>query len=356
MYEYVCKEAGIVEKLKKEYGINNTKKTTKKINALDVAKLAGVSQSTVSRVFSSTGKVSPETRDEILKIAKEIGYKPNAIARSLISSKTNIIGIVMANSSSPFYSCILKNFTNKLQKMGKQVLLFNVSINNEMEEILTSLYQYRVDGLIVTCASITSDVVDECLRNEIPVVLFNRYVPTAFASAVCCDNVEAGREIANYLLDNGRKKFAYISGNGNASTNIDRLQGFKNRLYERGIYDLILEYGDYSYKAGREAAMRLMNLEITPDCIFCANDNMAIGAMDMIRYELNYNIPKDVAIVGFDDIPASQYPSYMLTTYRQPIEKMVNVTVELLEKRLENIYVEPILKLIPGKLIERQSV
>lgn len=351
-----ARRVGIIDKMKKENEIINTKITMKKINALDVAKIAGVSQSTVSRVFSSTAKVSPETREKILKVAKEIGYKPNAIARSLISSKTNIIGIVMANSSSPFYSNILKNFTNKLQQMGKQVLLFNISINNGIDDILTSLYQYRVDGLIVTSASVTSDVVDECLQNEIPIVLFNRYVPGAFASAVCCDNVEAGREIANYLLDNGRKKFAYISGNGNASTNIDRLKGFKDRLNERGINNLILEYGDYSYKAGREAAMRLMKSEIIPDCIFCANDNMAIGAMDMIRYELDYNIPHDVAIVGFDDIPAAEYPSYKLTTYRQPIEKMVNATVELLEKRLENIYVEPTLKLIHGKLIERKSV
>lgn len=349
-------EVGIVDKLKKESKFHNTKKSIKKVNAIDVAKLAGVSQSTVSRVFSSTGKVSPEKRDKILKVAKEIGYKPNAIARSLISSKTNIIGIVMANSSSPFYSCILKNFTNKLQKMGKQVLLFNVSINNGIDEILTSLYQYRVDGLVVTSALVTSEIVDECLQNEIPIVLFNRYVPGAFASAVCCNNVEAGREIANYLLDKGYKKFAYISGNGNTSTNIDRIKGFKDRLYERGIYDLILEYGDYSYKSGREAAMRLMSSEVKPDSIFCANDDMAIGAMDMIRYDLNYNIPKDISIIGFDDIPASQYPSYMLTTYRQPIEKMVNATVELLEKRLENIYVEPTLKLIHGKLIERQSV
>lgn len=330
-------------------------KENKRITSFDVAELAGVSQATVSRVYNGQSKISDNTREKVIAAAKSLGYKPNAIARSLTSRRTNIIGIVTANVDSPFYSKILGSFTKKLQKTGRQVLLFNAEPNRDADDILSQVLQYQVDGLIITSATISSEMADECMKNDTPVVLFNRYVLGANASAVCCDNVESGRMVANFLLDGGHRKLAYISGNGNASTNIDRLKGFRDRLVERGITDLQVVQGDYSYESGSVALKILMESGSSPDAVFCANDNMALGAMDMARFKLGIRVPEDISIVGFDNIAIASWPSYSLTTVEQPIEGMIDATIGLLEKRIENLEIEPDLKLLSGKFVIRTS-
>lgn len=333
------------------------KKTeSKRITSIDVANLAGVSQSSVSRAFNPGSGLAEETRQKVLEAARELGYTPNAIARSLTSRSTNIIGIVMANPSSPFYSQILVDFTNGLQRRGRQTLLFNAEPGHDIDDILSRVLEYQVDGLIITAATISSEMADQCAKKGTPVILFNRYVLGANVSAVCCDNVEGGRVIANYLLDSGHRNIAYMAGVGNASTTIDRLKGFEDRLRERGVIDFVTEYGDYSYESGYEAAKRLLLKDNPPDAIFCANDIMALGAMDAARFELGLKIPEDVSIVGFDDIPTAAWPTYSLTTIHQPLKEMVDATIELLEKRLEDPSLEPVLKLFPGELIERSSV
>lgn len=325
-----------------------------RVTSIDVARAAGVSQSSVSRALTPGSILSDETRKKILATIDELGYKPNAIARSLISHKTNIIGIVMVNSA-PFYANILTEFTKRLQNTGRQVLLFNSEQDQDIDNILSTVLQYRVDGLIIASAWLSSRMADECVRNGTPVILFNRYVPNANSSAVCCDNVEGGRMVANFFLDAEHKHIAYISGKENVSTNNDRKKGFIDRLNERGYTDCIIEAGKYSYTSGAEAARRLLAREDRPDAIFCADDTMALGTMDVARYEFGLRIPEDLSVVGFDDIPMASWPTYSLTTVRQPVERMLDATMELLELRLSNINEKPILQLFDGKLIKRNS-
>lgn len=328
---------------------------SKKVTSIDVARLAGVSQSTVSRTFGARTSVSAKAREKVLAAAKQLGYKPNAIARSLITQRTNIIGIVMAHITSPFYPYVLEKFTQRLQEIGLQVLLFNSAPNQDVDQMLPLVLQYQVDALIITSATLSSEMADECAKQGTPVILFNRYVPNSQVSAVCCDNLAGGRLVADLLLDAGHQRLAYIAGNKNSSTNIDREKGFSEQLQARGGYNLLREQAFYTYQSGYEAAKRLCQREQPPDAIFCANDIMALGALDAARFEMGIKVPEELSIIGFDDIPTASWPTYSLTTIRQRVNLMIDATIELLIERLASPEVEPVLKLIPGILVERGS-
>ena len=328
--------------------------SSRRVTSIEVARRSGVSQSTVSRAFGPNGNVAPETRAQILKVARKLGYQPNAIARSLITRRTSIVGIVMAQITSPFYPYVLEMFTQRLHEVGRRVLLFTTGPQQEVDEILPQVLEYQVDGLVITSATLSSAMVNECVRHGTPVVLFNRYVRGANASAVCCDNYAGGRMVADVLLDAGHQRLAYIAGKENTSTNLDREQGFGERLRERGLTTWLREPGHYTYGSGYEAARRLLQRAEPPDAIFGANDITAMGAIDAAR-ELGVKIPDDLSIIGFDDIPAANWSAYALTTIRQPVNAMIEQTVELLLERLETPGLKPVLKFMPGELVKRKS-
>ncbi len=330
-------------------------KTPKRITSIDVARLAGVSQSTVSRTFSDGGRVAPETRGRVLDVARELGYKPNVIARSLSTQRTNIIGIVMTDFTNPFYPNVLEKFIQKLQDIWRRVLLFNAAPDHDIDDMLPLVLQYQVDAVIITSATLSSEMADECARQGTPVILFNRYVPGANANAVSCDNVAGARLAADLLLDAGYQRMAYIAGKEHTSTNVDREQGFSDRMRERGQTEWLREPGAYTYESGYEAAGRLLERDDPPEAIFVANDIMALGALDRARV-LGIKVPDELAVIGFDDIPAASWPAYSLTTIRQPVNRMIDATLELLLERIETPQAKPVLKFMPGVLIERNSV
>lgn len=327
----------------------------KRITSIDVARVAGVSQSTVSRTFGSGAKVSAESREKVLTAARELGYKPNVIARSLITHRTNIIGIVMADFTNPFYTNILEKLTQELHGIGLQVLLFNVAPDQDIDDMLPLVLQYQVDAIVITSATLSSEMADECARLGTPVILFNRYIPGANASAVSCDNVAGGRQAADLLLEAGYRRLAYVAGKEHTSTNVDREQGFSDRMREQGQSDWIREPGAYTYESGHRAALRLLERDDPPEGVFVANDIMALGVIDRAR-ELGIAVPDELAVIGFDDIPAASWPAYSLTTIRQPVNRMIEATLELLIERIEEPQAEPVSKFLAGVLIERDSV
>ena len=326
----------------------------KKTSSNDVARVARVSQSTVSRVFSQSDAVTQKTKDKVLAAARKLGYKPNAIARSLITRRTDIVGIVMADITNPFYPTVLEKLTQRLQSTGRRALLFNVNPDRDVDDTLPLLLQYQVDAIVITSATISSEMTDECVRLGTPVILFNRYVPGVQVSAVSCDNVAGGRLVADLFLDAGHTRLSYISGRKNTSTNLDRENGFSERLRERGHTEWLFEQGEYTYVSGFAAAQRLLRRSDPPDAIFCANDIMAMGALDAAR-ELAIKIPNTLSIIGFDDIPAAAWPAYRLTTIQQPVDQMIDATLEMLEARIKNPDLAPVNLLIPGALIKRCS-
>jgi len=330
------------------------RKESKRVSSIEVARLAGVSQAAVSRVFTPNASASPETRRKVLAAAKKLGYRPNAIARSLIQQSTNIIGLAMVRFTNPFYAYLLKEFTHKLQERGYWSLVLNVA-EGKIEQALPMALQYQVDGIIVTSATLTSKLADECASAGTPVVLFNRYALETNVNAVCCDSVNGGRMVADALLDAGHQRLAYIGGEEGSSTNRDREKGYTERLQERGHTLYLRESGDYSYESGVVAARRMLHRAERPDAIFCANDLMAMAALDVARYELGIQVPEELSIIGFDDVAMASWPAYSLTTVRQPIDRLVDATIEVLLTAIENPDGERIVRWIPGTLVQRTS-
>jgi DNA-binding LacI/PurR family transcriptional regulator len=323
---------------------------------IDVARIANVSQAAVSRTYTQGASVSQETREKVLAAARELGYRPNAIARSLIRKSTNIIGLVVMRFTNPFYSRMIRDFTKALQEQGYWTLLLNIAQNQELEKTLPMALQYQVDGLIITSSTLSSRLAQECARSNTPVVLFNRYASDTHTHVVRCDSVEGGRVAADALLDAGHKRLAYIAGEESASTNRDRENGFINRLRERGHSLTFRETaGDYSYELGFEAAQRLLQRDDPPDAIFCASDLIAMGVLDLARCKLGIKIPDELSIIGFDDIPAAARPSYELTTVRQPVDRMVDATLSVLMDAIKTPGSEASEVVISPSLIWRTS-
>jgi DNA-binding LacI/PurR family transcriptional regulator len=330
--------------------LNRGRKT---VTAADVAVAAGVSQSAVSRAFTPNASISEDKRRRILDAAARLSYSPNALARSLITQRSGIFAMVMGDLSNPFYPEVLHAFSTRLQGLGKQLLFFSVTPEHSVDEVIRRVLQYRVEGAVITSATLSSEAVVECRRARLPVLLFNRLVNDSNVNAVVCDNLAGGRSVADLLHRAGHRRFAYITGIENTSTNVDRQHGYCQWLAEQGESDVIIEPGNYSYQGGREAAKRLMLRSDPPDAIFCANDITALGALDAIRRELGLRVPEDVSVVGFDDIPTAKWPAYDLTTVRQRINRMTARSLDILVSHLDNPALAAETHAEPGMLIVR---
>ncbi|MBL7005660.1 MAG: LacI family DNA-binding transcriptional regulator [Spirochaetia bacterium] len=329
----------------------------KRATSKDVAREAGVSQSTVSRVFNNSGiSVSDTKKQRILEIAERLGYRPSQIARSLNSQSTKIIGFVISEFESEFYMRVLSLFTKKLQKAGYLVMIFNLYDDLGVEKNLKTALEYQVAGLVITSATLSSPLVEGCLRYKTPVFLFNRISDGLNVNTVCCDNIDGGKTIANYLIDRGHKKLVYISGEEKSSTNRDRKKGFVEQSKSRGLSEVTVLPGNYKYEAGFAAAETLIKNNIEFDGVFCAADAMALGFIDYIKYKTKLRIPEDISIIGFDGIPLNNEIHYPLTTFKQPMERMVDKTIEGLLNKIENFTTDSVHYLFYGQIVVRGSV
>lgn len=328
--------------------------TVRKITSFDVARLAGVNQSTVSRALANDSRISVETRSRVRWACEKLGYIPNAIARSRMGQHTNMVGIVMTDITRPFQPHVLEKFIQKLQLIGKQALVFSAGPAQGVDDVLPLALQYRVDALIVATASLSSRRLADCARNDVRVILFNRYVPGVEASVVCCDNRDGGCKVADFLLAGGHRRLAFVAGDPDSSTNRDRMIGFADRMRESGNLPIVMEQATYTYEAGQEAASHLLGGEGDLDAVFCASDITALGFLDRAR-ELGVKIPRELSVVGFGDIPMASWTSYSLTTVRQPVDEMIESTLEIVVKQEDSKPASPVIQLLPGTLIERQS-
>jgi DNA-binding LacI/PurR family transcriptional regulator len=324
--------------------------------AKEVAAALGVSQSTISRAFTKDASISEKMQAKVMAAAAKAGYQPNAIARSLITRRSGIVGIVMGDLTNPFYPEVLEALTQRLQRDGLHTLLFNVPEGHEIDEALPLVLQYQVDAVVITSATLSSDMAKSCAAHGTPVVLLNRNVPGSGVHAVSCDNYQGGRAVARFLVERGHRRLAYAAGKPNTATNLDRERGFTDQLADFGMA-LWGRAGDedYTHDAGARAALRLLQGDERPDAIFFANDIMAIGGIDAIRGETGFSIPRDLSIVGFDDIRMAAWPSYNLTTVRQPISEMVARAGTILAEYQGGKSKKPEVHLLHGELVERGS-
>jgi DNA-binding LacI/PurR family transcriptional regulator len=301
-----------------------------KVTSHDVARLAGVSQSAVSRVFTPGASVAPKTAAKVRAAAKSLGYRPNSLARAMITGKSRIIGLVVAYLDNQFYPVAIEKLSHALQEQGYHVLLFMASNTaGEMERLMEDLLAYQVDGIITASVAISNDVTQRCAEAGIPLVMFNRGQPGSGLSSVTSANALGGRKVAEFLLAGGHRRIAHISGWQGASTGRDRARGLTEALAEAGKAPHAVIDGLYDRDTAAAAARSLMEIASPPDAIFVGNDHMAFAVIDTLR-AMGLRVPQDVSVVGYDDVPMAAWGAYDLTTVRQPLARMVDATVETL--------------------------
>jgi DNA-binding LacI/PurR family transcriptional regulator len=337
------------------------KKNGTRVTSMDVAALAGVSQSSVSRAFSTGSSIVEEKRTRILEAARKLNYVPNSIASSLTTRRTNTVAVILGNMENPFYVEVLKVLIDKLQSQGRHILTFTVQNGANSDDALMSVLRYQVDGIILTSAQVSSRMTSLCHDRGIPIVLFNRYIPGSEASGVRCDNTGGGRMIAEAFLNAGASTFAAIKGDPRGTTSQDRLRGFAERLLEAGVprREILELEGQSVYKGAQDAVLRAFRDEghPVPDAIFGINDIMAMGAIDALRGELDRRVPEDVMVGGFDNITEARRWPYRLTTVHQPIDEMVRIALEILNLDSPASKIDSgIDRIVPARLIWRATV
>lgn len=315
---------------------NDRKK--KRVSVVDVARLAGVSQATASRVFDPKweGKIRPDTRTRVEEAAKTLGYYgTNALVRGLQGGSSGIIALVVGTTTGYFYLEVIMKFVHQLRATGRQVLIFEADPDENLEEVVTQIHRYQVDAIVITAAVLSSTVVELFCDTRIPVVVFNRQVNEGNCSTVYCDGQRAAAQAADFMMDHGHKRFSVISGDANVYKESGRIEGFCQRVRQRGGEILSVISGDFFYESGYSAAKEILALEC-PDAIFCAEDTMAMGAIDAAKECFGLRVPEDISIMGFDHASVGRFRSYNLTTMKHPLQEMIQTTIEIMEKMIEN--------------------
>ncbi|MEZ5637901.1 MAG: LacI family DNA-binding transcriptional regulator [Burkholderiaceae bacterium] len=320
----------------------------------DVARLAGVSQSAVSRCFKPDASISEKMRKKVLAAAAELHYAPNAIARSLITRRSNIVAVLITEATTRVTPEILFQLNVALLRQGLHLLLFSITREMGHDDIIGEVLRYKVDG-VIACTTLPPAQIARCRQQGIAVVLYNRVAPGEQACSVSCDHASANRDIAERLHRGGHRRFAFIAGAADAPVSQLRLQGFVQRLAELGVGDVAVVHGDLSYRSGHACMLELLARDVAFDAVVCANDDMALGAMDAARFDKLLRVPQDISIVGFDDVAAAERPPYRLTTVRQPVEDMARTVVRLLLERIADPGLPPVVTTMPGALIVRAS-
>ncbi len=324
------------------------------VTSEDVARLAQVSQAAVSRAFTPGASVSEATKERVLAAARELGYRPNALARAMISGRSQLIAVLVAYLDNQFYPIVIEQLSRSLQAKGYQVLLFMTDPGNQ-DQMVHKMLQFQVEGIVMASATMSSMLARECAETGIPVVLFNRTVPSLPASSVTSNNISGGRQVARLLAAAGHERIAFVAGAEDSSTNRDRETGFKRGLKQNGLLIWKRSVGGYSFEGAAEAVRMLFEGDEHPDAIFVANDHMAFSAIDVIRIERGLRIPEDISIVGYDDVPEAGWGGYQLTTVSQPSQLMIDATVRILIDQIESQKVSKQKAVLPSQLVVRKS-
>ncbi len=321
----------------------------------DVAKLAGVSQSTVSRVFVPGSSVSEKTKQKVYAAAKTLNYRPNAFARSLTTNESKLIGLVFPDTDYPIHMRTLQFISSELQKKGYSAVLIPWQVDNEDNLSISNIFQYKVDGVIAASATFNKSLYEECESLNIPIVQYARVVEGTKSSYVISDNYEAGQQAAQFLHSKGVKKAVYLTGNIPTFTNEERKNGFCHEFLALTQQQVIITEATYDYAASLDVIRSLFKENKQLDAIFCATDNLAMAVMDVARFEFGLNIPCDLQVIGFDNIPQSEWLSYELTTFRQDFLRLARESVNIIVDQINNKNFTVIKMMIPVKLIERTT-
>lgn len=325
----------------------------------ELAKIAGVSRSTVSRVVNEEPNVRSEVRERVWQVVNQAGYHPNAAARSLASRHSQTLGVVIPEAIStvfadPFFGSVLQGIAESAYAHKYHLMLSIVPRALEEDFYRRALRSQVLDGVVVLSAPIDDWLIPRLHSDNIPFVVIGRHLQDSSTSYVDTDNVQGARMAVEHLIQYGRRRIATITGPLTMSPGQDRLAGYRSALRDAGIRpdeQMIVE-GDFTQSGGYIAAQKL--LPMRPDAIFVASDLMATGALRALR-EAGLHVPQDIAIVGFDDAQIAAFSDPPLTTIRQPVFQLGTVAAETLLHLIENNSNGPLRTILPVELVIRSS-
>lgn len=326
----------------------------------EVSRHANVSPSTVSRVLNGTAAVNNETKQRVLEAVEKLNYQPNAFAQGLVTNRSGGIGVIVNEISSPYYSSIIQGIEEVIEAEDMHLLVSSGHADLQFERKAADyLKQRRADALIMHLESLPDDDLIQWLEHDFsdtPVILVGRYVPELDHLCIHLDNERGGFLATQYLISQGHKRIAHISGPLAMKDSRDRLQGYRRALEEAGLnYDenFVVE-ANFNETGGQRAAQRLLDRNLNVSAIFSGNDQMAFGILHTLR-EANLTIPNDISLVGYDDVYISKYLYPALTTIQQPLREMGRAAARAVIAALNHNGEEVTRKFEP-KLVVRQSV
>lgn len=322
----------------------------------DVAERAGVSRSAVSRTFTDGASVSARTRAKVEQAADELGYAPNALASSLTTGRTKLIGLIANNFHNPLILEVFDLFTRGLQDRGLRPLLVNLSGATDPAASVRMLRQYSVDGVIVASSTLPPSFAAAFRQAGLPVVhAFGRPAPAPDVPVVGIDNIACGRMAAGALIQRGYTRVAFLGGPQAATSTQDRAAGFLNALAAHPGITVTTSFAtDYSFDAGRTEMQRLLT-HFPAQAYFCGDDLLAVGAMSAIE-EAGLSVPGDIGLIGLNDMEMSRWQNIGLTTIRQPVAEIIDAAIELVVATIEHPERPPEVRLFPCSVIDRRSL
>lgn len=339
-----------------EYGIRTMAEKNSNVTSKDVAKLAGVSQSTVSRVFINGSLTSESTRQKVLEAAKALNYRPNAFARSLTTNESKLIGLVFPDADYPIHMETLQLISTELQRKGYSAVLIPWVLDDQQHHTIPNIFQYRVDAVIAASAQFNTALYEECRDFNIPIVQFARVEEGTKCSYAISDNYSAGYRAATEFIERGAKRLAYVTGEIPTLTNAERLNGFRDAAQDLLGVEPIYVQASYDYNLAQSKLRSMMLQESAPDAVFCATDIIAISLMDLARFELDLAIPNDLQVIGFDNIPQAEWRSYQLTSFKQDYKRLAREAVKIVVNQVQDQDSSLVKLMIPTQLIERNTL
>lgn len=326
------------------------------ITLREVAELAGVSRSAVSRTFTPGASVSARTRAKVERAAAELGFAPNALASSLTTGRTKLIGLIANNFRNPLILEVFDLFTRGLQERGLRPLLVNLSDATDPAESVRLLRQYSVDGVIVASSTLPPSFAEAFKRAGIPVVhAFGRHVSAPDVHVVGIDNENCGHQAADTLLRCGYRKLGFLGGPESATSTTDRLAGFLAGLSKAGVAAHSVSFASsYTFDAGQVEMARLLRQDHA-EAYFCGDDLLAVGALAAIG-AADLDVPGDIGLIGLNDMEMSGWSNIGLTTIRQPIDEIIRAAIDLVVATINDPGKGPEIRLFPCRLIERRTL
>lgn len=329
--------------------------TRRRTTSHDVARAAGVSASAVSRAFTPGASVAPEKRSRILSAAIELGYRPNIMARAVVTRRSNVVGLILFNETNRHHPAVLLALSKAFSTIGIRVMLFLLDDGEEIDSVIDHVLSYQLDG-VVAAAPIPQVQLDQLERSGVPLLFYNRPGDDGCAS-VSCDHLASGRIIARHMLDAGRRRIALIRSGPGSFVGSERIRGVEEALGEGGASIVADFRGDFDYRHGMAAVADWARRGIDDyDAVIAANDMMAIGAKDALVLQLGRRVPDDVAVAGFDGIEASRWLSHDIASVDQPVEHMARAAVEMMAQRIADPGLVVERRLFPGRLQPGGSV